>query len=175
MKTNAYVVSVFCLLLSFFLFSCVTSQSHGIISNEGTRNINDKVTKARIKKSSFGGDKEIQAYVLDNKVYYMLNIDKNILDKDIGLYSIDTNRVNAKEVTIDGIDGIVLTFYDIKIFLEETKSSCNTRVGIFEPSSNRWIIGYDKNRDVNAIGFTYNKEEIGPVIINRSSISRAYN
>jgi len=177
MKKNTCVMSAFCLLLGFFLSSCITTQSNGV-KDVNDKDVDDKVIRDNIERYSFGEDEEIQAYVLNGKIYYLVNTNKDIKyisDRDIKLYSVDTNRMNIKETTINGIDGIVLTFYDVKVFLEKTKYSGKARVGIFEPSSNRWLIGNDRNRDKNIIEFSYGDEEIGPVIINKSSISRAYN
>ncbi len=173
MKNHTYVMAIFCLSLPFFLFSCITTGSNGLKTDT-----DDKVIGDNIKRYSFGGDEEIQVYEEDNKLYYLLNTNKDIRDissEDLKQYSIDTNRVNIKNATIQGASGIVLTFYDVKVFLEKTKSSSRTKVGVFEPASNKWIIGYDKDRDKNSMVFIYEEDEIGPITIKRSGISRAYN
>ena len=180
MKNNIYVMFVFGLLLSLFLFSCITPQSNGVKKDTEDKVVrDDSDDRDGVKRYSFGGDEEVQVYEVDNKLYYLVNTNKDIKDisyQDLKLYSIDANRVNIKKTTIEGADGIVLTFYDIKVFLEKTKSSSSrTKVGVFEPSSSKWIIGYDKDRDKNSMGFIYDGDEIGPITINRSGISRAYN
>ena len=176
MKNNTYVKFIFCLSLPFFLFSCITTKSNGVKTDIEDKIISDNTDN--IKRYSFGGDEEIQVYEADNELHYLLNTNKDTKDissEDLKKYAIDTNRVTIENATIQGVNGIVLTFYDIKVFLEKTKSSSRTKVGIFEPSSNKWIMGYDKNRDKNSMDFIYDDEQIGPITIKRSGISRAYN
>lgn len=177
MKKNIYVMLVLCLIMILFVVSCIThplpkpTPKPDIVVVETVEPKNKDIY-------SFGSDKEVQIYILDDKVYYLLGIDKDIKyvsSNDLQIFAINTNTVNVSEVSIDGIDGIILSYYDIKIFLEQTKQLGSTRVGVFEPKSNSWSIGYDKNRDNNAIEFPYSNQNIGPVVINISSISRAYN
>ena len=76
------------------------------------------------------------------------------------------------EETIKGIDGIVIKYYDVQIFLGEQNRFGNTKVGLFEPQNRAWTIGEDKKRN-NEIELKLSNSTV-TITIKRGSISLRY-
>lgn len=160
-------------LLMLTIVSCASADTKGLL-NQNIENIKEDSKKIK----SYGNNKEIQAYTLNGKNYYLLGLKDSaskLSESEIKKAIINTNSVKIKEATIEGSKGVIVTYYDIKLFLEENKAYGKSKVGIFELYNNSWVMGYNESKESNTIEIKNDGKIIGPIVINFGSISRAYN
>lgn len=130
--------------------------------------------ESKIKVIDYGVDSEIQSVNINGNKYYILGSDKNIenmTEEEVKSLSLVAPLIVSEE-SIKGIDGIVIKYYDIKIFLSEKNILGSTKVGLFEPQNRAWTIGEDKDRTKN-IQLQLNNSIAG-INIKRGSISLSY-
>lgn len=169
MLKNIFIVFAFI----FYLISCKT-----IIPKDDSPLVQDnKVIKEDPNKAkviaSYGQDNEVQAVEINNKTYYIIggkNVEK-MSEEEIKTYSL-TSPLKITEENVKGYNGIVIAYYDIKIFLSK-KSSSGAIVGLFEPQRNDWSLGNDNDRS-QSIQIKLQKYTAGPITINKRSISLAF-
>lgn len=132
----------------------------------------DKEETPKITIKEFGADREVLSVKIGNKTYYVLgkNNIKNINEENIKNINL-VAPLKISEETIKGFNGIVITYYDIKIFLGEKGSS--VKAGLFEPQKNSWTIGDDIDRS-QSIQIKLADNGVGLITIGRSSISLSY-
>lgn len=132
----------------------------------------DKEETPKITIKEFGADREVLSVKIGNKTYYVLgkNNTKNINEENIKNINL-VAPLKISEETVKGFNGIVITYYDIKIFLGEKGSS--VKVGLFEPQKNSWTIGDDIDRS-QSIQIKLADNGVGLITIGRSSISLSY-
>ena len=120
----------------------------------------------------YGADGEVLSVKINDKTYYVLgrNNPQNINENNIKNLSL-VAPLKITEETIKGNKGIVITYYDVKIFLGE--KSAGVKVGLFEPQKNAWTIGDDIDRS-QSIQIKLADNGIGLITIGRSSISLSY-
>lgn len=128
---------------------------------------------SRMKVVVYGADKEVQAVELEGKTYYVIGGKdvENMSEQEIKSSSL-VAPIKITEETVKGTKGIVVTYYDVKIFLGK-KGSIGTRVGIFEPQNNAWTVGNDMDRS-QSIQIQLSRGIAGPIDIKRGSISLTY-
>lgn len=128
----------------------------------------------RMKVTVYGADKEVQAVEINDKVYYVIGgKDVEDMTEDEIKRSSLVAPLKVTEETVKGIRGIVVTYYDVKIFLGR-RSGIGTTVGIFEPQKNDWTTGNDIDRSLS-IQIKLSRNIAGPIDIKRGSISLAFN
>lgn len=132
----------------------------------------DKEETPKITIKEFGADREVLSVKIGNKTYYVLgkNNTKNINEENIKNINL-VAPLKISEESVKGFNGIVITYYDIKIFLGEKGSS--VKVGLFEPQKNSWTIGDDIDRS-QSIQIKLADNGVGLITIGRSSISLSY-
>lgn len=132
-----------------------------------------KEDDSKDKTLKYGEDSEIQSIYINGKKYYVLS-DDNIEDmtEDEIKNSSLVAPLKITEETIKGIDGIVIKYYDVQIFLGEQNRFRNTKVGLFEPQNRAWTIGEDKKRN-NEIELKLSNSTV-TITIKRGSISLRY-
>lgn len=110
---------------------------------------------------------------IGDKIYYVLgkNSSQNINEQNIKNISLVAPLKISEEI-VKGHKGIVITYYDVKIFLGE-KSSNEVKVGLFEPQKNSWTVGNDTDRS-QSIQLKLSDRSTGLMTIGRSSISLSY-
>lgn len=120
----------------------------------------------------FGADGEVLSVKINDKTYYVLgkNNPQNINEQNIKNLSL-VAPLKITEETIKGNKGIVITYYDVKIFLGE--KGAGVKVGLFEPQKNAWTIGDDIDR-TQSIQIKLADNGIGLITVGRSSISLSY-
>jgi len=120
----------------------------------------------------YGADGEVFSVKINDKTYYVLgrNNPQNINENNIKNLSL-VAPLKITEETIKGNKGIVITYYDVKIFLGE--KGAGVKVGLFEPQKNAWTIGDDIDRS-QSIQIKLADNGIGLITIGRSSISLSY-
>ncbi|WP_295160606.1 hypothetical protein [uncultured Brachyspira sp.] len=103
---------------------------------------------SKMKVTAYGADKEVQAVEINDKVYYIIGgkDPENMTEQEVKKLSLAAPLKIAEE-TVKGIKGIVVSYYDVKVFLGR-RTGINTSVGIFEPQKNDWTIGSDLNRSL---------------------------
>lgn len=128
----------------------------------------------KMKVTVYGADKEIQAVELNDKVYYVLGGKdvENMTEQEIKSSSI-VAPLKITEETVNGTKGIIITYYDVKVFLGK-RTGTGTTVGIFEPQKDAWTTGDDIDRS-QAIQIKLSRGIAGPIDIKRGSISLAFN
>ena len=174
-------------LSMLFMVGCVTMQPKDD-STEAVKDDTDKkeeiedkkeetVTReepSKMKVTVYGADKEIQAVELNDKVYYVIG-GKDV--EDMSEQEIRNSSIVAPlkvtESTVNGTRGIIVTYYDVKVFLGR-RTGNNTTVGIFEPQKDAWTTGDDIDRS-QAIQIKLSRGIAGPIDIKRGSISLAFN
>ncbi len=164
---------LFLYLLTLAIISCASTD----VKEASNKNI-ESPKEDKKKNKAYGNNKEIQAYTLNGKNYYLLGLKdyaENLSEAEIKKAIINTSLVKIKEGTIEGSKGVIIVYYDIQLFLEENKSYGKSKVGIFELYNNSWVMGYNESKESNTIQIKNNGKIIGPVVITRGSISRAYN
>ena len=121
----------------------------------------------------FGADGEVLSVKINDKTYYVLgkNNPQNINEQNIKNLSLVAPLKISEEI-VKGYKGIVITYYDVKIFLGE-KSSSEVKVGLFEPQKNSWTVGNDTDRS-QSIQLKLSDRSTGLMTIGRSSISLSY-
>ena len=128
----------------------------------------------KMKVTVYGADKEIQAVEIGDKVYYVIggkDVEK-MTESEIKKSSL-VAPLKVTEETINGTRGIVVIYYDVKVFLGR-RTGTGTIVGIFEPQKNDWTTGNDLDRSL-AIQIKLSRNIAGPIDIKRASISLAFN
>ena len=120
----------------------------------------------------FGADGEVLSVKINDKTYYVLgkNNPQNINEQNIKNLSL-VAPLKITEETTKGNKGIVITYYDVKIFLGE--KGAGVKVGLFEPQKNAWTIGDDIDR-TQSIQIKLADNGIGLITVGRSSISLSY-
>lgn len=131
-----------------------------------------KEEEPKIIIREFGADREVLSVKIENKTYYVLgkNNTKNISEENIKNLNL-VAPLKISEETVKGCSGIVITYYDVKIFLGESGSS--VKVGLFEPQKNSWTIGDDIDRS-QSIQIKLSDNGVGLITVGRSSISLSY-
>ncbi|WP_297208247.1 hypothetical protein [uncultured Brachyspira sp.] len=167
----------------FVILSCETMQptedkkTSDNISKTASEDKEGSITREeapKMKATIYGADKEVQAVELDGKTYYVIGGKdiENMSEQEIKSSSL-VAPLKITEETIKGNRGIVIVYYDIKIFLGK-KGVTGTTVGIFEPQKNDWTFGDDIDRS-QSIQVKISKGTAGPIDIKRASISLTYN
>ncbi|EKV57956.1 hypothetical protein [Brachyspira hampsonii] len=164
------------------LLGCATMQSkdNNTLTKDNTTNEDkkeDTITREdtpKMKVTVYGADKEIQAVEINEKVYYVIGGKdvENMTEADIKKSSL-VAPLKVTEETINGTKGIVVTYYDVKVFLGK-RTGTGTIVGIFEPQKNDWTTGNDIDRSLS-IQIKLSRNIAGPIDIKRGSISLAFN
>ena len=128
----------------------------------------------KMKVTVYGADKEIQAVEINDKVYYVIGGKdvENMTEAEIKKSSL-VAPLKVTEETINGTKGIVVTYYDVKVFLGK-RTGTGTIVGIFEPQKDDWTTGNDLDRSLS-IQIKLSRNIAGPIDIKRGSISLAFN
>ncbi|TKZ36016.1 hypothetical protein [Brachyspira catarrhinii] len=128
--------------------------------------------KPKITIKEYGADGEVLSVKIDDKTYYVLgkNNPQNINEQNIKNLSLVAPLKIAEE-TVRGNKGIVITYYDVKIFLGE--KGAGVKVGLFEPQKNAWTVGDDIDRS-QSIQIKLADNGIGLITVGRSSISLSY-
>lgn len=126
----------------------------------------------KITIKEYGADGEVLSVKIDDKNYYVLgkNNPQNINEQNIKNLSLVAPLKIAEE-TVRGNKGIVITYYDVKIFLGE--KGAGVKVGLFEPQKNAWTVGDDIDRS-QSIQIKLADNGIGLITVGRSSISLSY-
>ena len=132
-----------------------------------------KEDDSKDKTLKYGEDSEIQSIYINGKKYYVLSADniEDMTEDEIKNSSL-VAPLKITEETIKGIDGIVIKYYDVQIFLGEQNRFRNTKVGLFEPQNRAWTIGEDKKRN-NEIELKLSNSTV-TITIKRGSISLRY-
>ncbi|ANN63814.1 hypothetical protein OFR22_07055 [Brachyspira hyodysenteriae] len=165
------------------LAGCETMQPKNndtIVKNDNSSNEDKKeetITREdtpKMKVTVYGADKEIQAVEINDKTYYVIGGKdvENMTEADIKKSSL-VAPLKVTEETINGTRGIVVTYYDVKVFLGK-RTGTGTIVGIFEPQKNDWTTGNDLDRSLS-IQIKLSRNIAGPIDIKRGSISLAFN
>lgn len=176
MKKNLYKI-VATILISVILTACNTMPNS---KNTIPLQIEKTDTIGENKKNnviSYGRDDEVQFLAVDGKEYYVLGGNKinEMTANEIKASSINTSRVKVNESTLNGKKGIILTYFDIKIFIQEKQTIGITTVGIYEPQKSDWTFGEDMDRSSKSIKIKLPRGIAGPITINTTSISMTYN
>lgn len=129
---------------------------------------------SKMKVTVYGADKEVQAVEINGKTYYVLGGKdvESMTEQEIKSASV-VAPIKVTEENIKGVNGIVVTYYDVKIFLGK-RSGLGTTVGLFEPQKNDWTVGDDIDRS-QAIQIKLSRGTAGPIDIKRGSISLSFN
>ena len=129
--------------------------------------------ESKIIIKEYGADGEVFSVKINDKIYYVLgkNSSQNINEQNIKNISLVAPLKISEEI-VKGYKGIVITYYDVKIFLGE-KSSSEVKVGLFEPQKNSWTVGNDTDRS-QSIQLKLSDSSTGLMTIGRSSISLSY-
>ena len=170
-------------VLMGILVGCVTMQpkDNNTVTKDDSVNNEDKkedtITRedtTKMKVTVYGADKEVQAVEINDKVYYVIGGKdvENMTEAEIKKASL-VAPLKVTEETINGTKGIVVTYYDVKVFLGR-RTGTGTTVGIFEPQKNDWTFGDDIDRS-QSIQVKISKGTAGPIDIKRASISLTYN
>ena len=176
-------------VLMSILVGCVTMQpkdnntttKDNAVTKDDTANNEDKkedtITRedtTKMKVTVYGADKEIQAVEINDKVYYVIGGKdvEDMTEAEIKKSSL-VAPLKVTEETINGTKGIVVTYYDVKVFLGR-RTGTGTTVGIFEPQKNDWTTGNDIDRSLS-IQIKLSRNIAGPIDIKRVSISLAFN
>lgn len=132
-----------------------------------------KEDDSKDKTLKYGEDSEIQSIYINGKKYYVLSADniEDMTEDEIKNSSL-VAPLKITEETIKGIDGIVIKYYDVQIFLGEQNRFGNTKVGLFEPQNRAWTIVEDKKRN-NEIELKLSNSTV-TITIKRGSISLRY-
>lgn len=134
--------------------------------------VKEEPKEPKITIKEFGADGEVLSVKIDDKNYYVLgkNNPQNINEQNIKNLSLVAPLKIAEE-TVRGNKGIVITYYDVKIFLGE--KGVGVKVGLFEPQKNAWTVGDDIDRS-QSIQIKLADNGIGLITVGRSSISLSY-
>ena len=176
-------------VLMSILVGCVTMQpkdnntttKDNAVTKDDTANNEDKkedtITRedtTKMKVTVYGADKEIQAVEINDKVYYVIGGKdvESMSEQEIKSASV-VAPIKVTEENVKGVNGIVVTYYDVKIFLGK-RSGLGTTVGLFEPQKNDWTVGDDIDRS-QAIQIKLSRGTAGPIDIKRGSISLSFN
>ena len=129
---------------------------------------------SKMKVTVYGADKEVQAVEINGKTYYVLGGKdvESMTEQEIKSASV-VAPIKVTEENIKGVNGIVVTYYDVKVFLGK-RTGTGTIVGIFEPQKNDWTTGNDIDRSLS-IQIKLSRNIAGPIDIKRGSISLAFN
>lgn len=159
--------NVLIILSIIFIAGCKTIEPK---KEEPKPIVKEEAPKIIIKE--FGADKEVLSVKIENKTYYVLGKSdiKNINEENIKNINL-VAPLKISEETVKGFNGIVITYYDIKIFLGESGTSI--KAGLFEPQKNSWTIGDDIDRS-QSIQIRLSDNGIGLITVGRSSISLSY-
>ena len=167
--------------LIIIMISCETTKKT-ITKDNTTDNNNEEKKEETITREEtpkrkitvYGADKEVQAVEINDKVYYVIGGKdvENMTDAEIKNSSL-VAPLKVTEETINGAKGIVITYYDVKVFLGK-RTGLGTTVGIFEPQKNDWTTGDDIDRSLS-IQIKLSRSIAGPIDIKRGSISLAFN
>ena len=154
-----------------FIFGCKTIEPPP--QKEETKSPVKEEEPPKIKIKEYGADSEVLSVTIGDKIYYILgkNSSQNINEQNIKNISL-VAPLKISEETVKGYKGIVITYYDVKIFLGE-KSSSEVKVGLFEPQKNSWTVGNDNDRS-QSIQLKLSERSTGLMTIGRSSISLSY-
>ncbi|CRF35067.1 hypothetical protein BRSU_2409 [Brachyspira suanatina] len=166
--------------LIIVMISCETTKNTVVKDNAADNNEDKKeetITREdtpKRKVTVYGADKEVQAVEINDKVYYVIGGKdvENMTDAEIKSSSL-VAPLKVTEETVNGSRGIVVTYYDVKVFLGK-RSGTGTIVGIFEPQKNDWTTGNDIDRSLS-IQIKLSRNIAGPIDIKRGSISLAFN
>lgn len=155
-----------------FLAGCKTVSEIPEKIEEPEPAIEKKEEEPKIIIKEYGADGEVFSVKINDKTYYVLgrNNPQNINENNIKNLSL-VAPLKITEETIKGNKGIVITYYDVKIFLGE--KGAGVKVGLFEPQKNAWTIGDDIDRS-QSIQIKLADNGIGLITIGRSSISLSY-
>lgn len=164
-------------VLMGILVGCVTMQpkdNNTVTKDDSVNNEDKKEDTTKMKVTVYGADKEVQAVEINDKVYYVIGGKdvENMTEAEIKKASL-VAPLKVTEETINGTKGIVVTYYDVKVFLGK-RTGTGTIVGIFEPQKNDWTTGNDIDRSLS-IQIKLSRNIAGPIDIKRGSISLAFN
>ncbi|WP_300368229.1 hypothetical protein [Brachyspira sp.] len=173
LKKVLMTVSLICMLMG-----CATVKpKNDNVRKDDNEDKKETITREdlpKMKVTVYGADKEVQAVEINDKVYYVIG------GKDVEEMSEDDIKraslvapLKVTEETVNGSRGIVITYYDVKIFLGR-RFGVGTTVGIFEPQKNAWTTGNDIDRSLS-IQIRLSRNIAGPIDIKRGSISLAFN
>ena len=128
-------------------------------SNKEEENSIIRENTAQKKVTVYGADKEVQAVEIDGKTYYVIGGKdvENMSDQEIKSASL-SSPLKITEQTVKGNRGIVIVYYDVKIFLGK-KGAVGTTVGLFEPQKNDWTLGDDIDRS-QSIQIKLSREQV---------------
>lgn len=134
--------------------------------------VKEEPKEPKIIIKEYGADGEVLSVKIDDKNYYVLgkNNPQNINENNTKNLSLVAPLKIAEE-TIKGYKGLVITYYDVKIFLGE--KGAGVKVGLFEPQKNAWTVGDDIDRS-QSIQIKLADNGIGLITVGRSSISLSY-
>lgn len=162
----------------FVIVSCATMQTkeETKITENSSKEEEKTITREdtpKMKVTVYGADKEVQAVELDGKTYYVIGGKdvENMSEQEIKSASLSA-PLKITEQTVRGNRGIVIVYYDVKIFLGK-KGTVGTTVGLFEPQKNDWTLGDDIDR-TQSIQIKLSRGTAGPIAIKRGSISLTY-
>ena len=158
-------------ILLMFIIGCTTTKEQ--MQTTEKKEEEKVIKKEDSKVKSYGKNKEIQAVTINGKDYYAIggkNIEK-LSEDEIKKMSI-VAPLKVQEDTIKGIRGIIITYYDVKIFLGSSSGN-GTKVGLFEPQYNAWTVGNDSD-DSQDIEVSLSQKSKAIISIRRSSISLSY-
>lgn len=164
--------NIFIVISVLFIFSCKTIEIPPQ-EEEPKPAVKKEEEPPKIKIKEFGADNEVLCVTIEDKIYYVLgkNSSQNINEQNIKNISLVAPLKISEEI-VKGYKGIVITYYDVKIFLGE-KSSSEVKVGLFEPQKNSWTVGNDTDRS-QSIQLKLSDRSTGLMTIGRSSISLSY-
>lgn len=164
--------NIFIVISVLFIFSCKTIEIPPQ-KEEPKPTVKKEEEPPKIKIKEFGADNEVLCVIIGDKIYYVLgkNSSQNINEQNIKNISL-VAPLKISEETVKGYKGIVITYYDVKIFLGE-KTSSEVKVGLFEPQKNSWTVGNDTDRS-QSIQLKLSDRSTGLMTIGRSSISLSY-
>ncbi|WP_028328828.1 hypothetical protein [Brachyspira alvinipulli] len=165
----------------FIITSCATMPTKEDTTKTADNNSSKKEEEKTItredtpqkKVTVYGADKEVQAIEIDGKTYYVIGGKdiENMSEQEIKSASL-SSPLKITEQTVKGNRGIVIVYYDVKIFLGK-KGAVSTTVGLFEPQKNDWTLGDDIDRS-QSIQIKLSRGTAGPIAIKRASISLTY-
>lgn len=165
----------------FIITSCATMPTKEETTKTADNNSSKKEEEKTItredtpqkKVTVYGADKEVQSIEIDGKTYYVIGGKdiENMSEQEIKSASL-SSPLKITEQTVKGNRGIVIVYYDVKIFLGK-KGAVGTTVGLFEPQKNDWTLGDDIDRS-QSIQIKLSRGTAGPIAIKRASISLTY-
>jgi len=160
------------LIAALFFIGCETTKplQKDAVIEPNNEPIVEEEEKVKIKIERYGTDGEVLSVKLNDKTYYILGsgFAEGMDEEKIKNLSLQA-PLKISEESVKGNRGIVITYYDVKIFLADN----GNKVGLFEHQKNSWTIGDDMDRS-SKIEIKLSANSTGVISIRRSSISLSY-